>query len=133
MPLFLIGCANVPPGQEVTADHLSGCWYGEDYQPLLGSKASWLMNRKKDGTFSIEFRTATAGERIPVQIESGDWKYENGRYITITKVVAGKAVTPYYVDEYEIKLFASNEMVYFHTDIKQEFSSKRVSCDYRSE
>jgi len=132
VPLLLIGCSNVPISQERTADYLRGCWYGEDYQPLLGSKASWLMNRKKDGTFSIEFRTVTAGERLPVQTESGDWKFENGRYITITKVVAGKDVTPYYVDEYEIKSFASNEMVYFHAGVKQEFSSKKVSCDYRS-
>jgi len=132
MPLLLIGCSSVPPGPENTADHISGCWYGEDYQPLFGNKAGWLMNRKKDGTFSIEFRTVKAGERLPIQTEFGEWKFENGKYITITKVVAGKIVTPYYVDEYEIKSLGSSEMVYFHSGVKQEFSSKRVSCDYQA-
>ncbi len=92
----------------------------------------WLMNRREDGTFTIEFRTVKAGSRLPIQTEEGRWKYQDGRYTTITTIVKGKAVDPHYVDEYELKSLSENEMTYYHLGIKQTFSSKRVGCDYQA-
>ncbi|MDR3481761.1 MAG: hypothetical protein P4L91_13730 [Burkholderiaceae bacterium] len=127
---ILIGCSSVPPDSSRLTNRLVGCWYGEDYQPVFGQKAGWLMNRHEDGTFTIEFRTVKAGQNMHKQTEKGNWKYHDGRYTTITTSVAGVNIEPYYVDEYEIKSLTENEMTYYHDKAKQTFSSRRVNCDH---
>jgi hypothetical protein len=131
---MFLGCSSVPiaPSSE---EQLIGCWYGEDYQPLIQRYAGWLMNRKPDGRFTIEFRTIEKGVRLPIQMEEGHWTYRAGKYVTLTTRIAGEDVdtsNPQYTDEYEVKSINGSEMVYFHPGVNQTFKSRRVACDYQA-
>ena len=128
-------CSSSQPGVPKNQDQLAGCWYGEDFQPVFQRRASWLMNRKPDGSFTIEFRSIEKDVQLPVQTEEGRWSYSAGKYITITTRVADEAVDPSdpkYTDEYQIKMVGDSEMVYFHSRAKQTFRSRRVVCDYKA-
>ena len=132
---LLIGCASPTLLRPEIHDRLIGCWYGEEYQPVLQRRAGWLMNRKLNGTFTIEFRTLERGHQLPNQTEEGYWAYRDGKYITKTTKVAGEAIDtadPQYSDEYDIQSLSENEMTYYHSGVKQTFKSKRVSCDYKA-
>src|SRR5204863_110263 len=125
--IYMAGCAF--PKADLP-DPLVGCWYGEDYQPVFQRKASWLMNRRADGTFIIEFRTIELGLRLPVQTEEGRWTHKDGKYTTFTTKVAGEEVDTsdlHYTDEYEVRSLNDIEMTYYHPGVKQTFTSKKVA------
>ncbi len=132
--LHLAGCAPFGP-QLRSNDPLVGCWYGEDYQPVFQRRAGWLMNRRADGTFTIEFRTVERGVSLPIQTEEGRWTHDNGQYTTFTTKVAGEEIDktdPHYTDTYEVRSVNDVEMTYYHPGVKQTFRSKRVDCDYKA-
>ena len=133
--LYFAGCASPNLIKQEPVDHLVGCWYGEDYQPVFQRKAGWLMNRKSDGTFTIEFRTVERGLHLPIQTEEGRWTYQNGKYTTATTNVAGESIDtsdPQYTDEYEVMSLSDTEMIYYHPGVKQTFVSKKVVCEYKA-
>ncbi len=90
------------------------------------------MNRKTDGTFTVEFRTIGASPHTAIQTEGGHWAYSDGKYTTITTVIDGRAVDPPYVDEYEVKSINKNQMTYFHVEMNMTFTSKRFACDFEA-
>lgn len=132
--IFLSGCASFP-GQSKARDALVGCWYGEDTQANLEPRVDWLMNRKQDGTFTVEFRARESSQNLPIQTEEGYWWRNGDTYTTITTTVAGEKMdtsNPQYTDVYEIISKKNNEISYYHPETKQTFTAKKVSCDYKA-
>ena len=114
------------------SDPLVGCWAGEDFQPVFQRRAKWFMNRKSDGTFSIDFAANERGVDLPIQIEEGKWNHKDGMYTTLTLRVAGSSVDakdPQYTDTYEVKSVVDGVFTYFHPKMKLTFSSKKVACE----
>ena len=129
---LLAGCSSTPPTASSVRSSLEGCWYGEDYQPVFRARSGWLMNRKADGTFSIEFRAVGSGPHTAIQTEGGRWGYADGKYTTVTTVIDGKAVEPPYVDDYELKSISDSQMTYYHAEMNMTFTSRRVACDFKA-
>lgn len=89
------------------------------------------MNRKADGTFTIEFAATERGVALPIQTEEGRWTHKDGTYTTMTLRVSGQAVDskdPHYTDTYEIKAVADGVMTYYHPTMGITFRSRKVSC-----
>lgn len=130
---ILAACAqsDVP---KIERDALVGYWAGEDYQPALQRKASWLMNRKPDGTFKIEFHVRQPDGSVSTQIEEGVWMLVDGLYRTVTNRINDRPVDgskPQFTDEYEVRVINQTEMSYYHLRAKQVFKSKKVSSDFK--
>lgn len=106
---------------------LVGCWEGRDFQPVLGTSAKWLMQRRADGTFDIEFRTPGR----PPQRETGRWSVEGSTYTTITLTVDNEPVDvrdPQFTDIYQLKDLSAHSMTYFHRKMNMTFQSIKVAC-----
>jgi hypothetical protein len=106
---------------------LVGCWEGNDYQPVLGASAKWLIQRRADGTFDIEF---TAAGKTP-QRESGRWRVEGRTYTTTTLAIGSESVDikdPQFTDVYQLKDLSPNAMTYFHVKMNLTFQSIKVAC-----
>ena len=113
-------------------DPLVGCWSGEDFQPVFQRKAKWFMNRRPDGSFSIEFAANERGVDLPIQVEEGKWNHKDGVYTTLTLRVAGRSVDAkdaQYTDTYEVKSVVDGLFTYYHPKMKLTFTSKKVACE----
>lgn len=131
--ILLFGCSSFS-GQSKAREALLGCWYGEDLQANLERRVGWLIERKQDGTFTVEFRSL-GEQHLPIQTEEGYWSLTGNTYTTITATVAGDKVdtsNPQYTDVYEIKSKKGGEMSYYHPGTKQAFTAKKVACDYKA-
>ena len=131
----LTGCASPPQPANSTSSAAStsewiGCWYGEDFQPVMGQSSSWLMNRKSNGTFEIEFWSWAPTGKLNRQTEAGRWTSTKENYTTVTTAIDGNLLQKSYADSYEIRSFNGNEVVYFHSQAKLTFKSRKVDCDY---
>lgn len=112
-------------------DPLVGCWSGEDFQPVLQRKAIWFMNRRPDGTFTIEFTATERGVLLPIQTEEGRWSHKDSTYTTLTLKVAGHQVDsndPQYTDVYEVKSINDGVLTYYHAKMNLTFTSEKVEC-----
>lgn len=130
--LPIVSLASAAPTGSIGSNQFVGCWYGEDFQPLFHRKVGWFMNRRSDGTFTIEFRELGTDDNLPFQTEAGPWRLVEGKYRTVTTHVDGTAVNlnvAHYWDEYEIVSVETNQISLLNVEMKREFSSTRVSCD----
>jgi hypothetical protein len=130
IPLLLAACA-IAPETSSSVDPLVGCWYGEDFQPVLQRKVAWFMNRKADGTFTIEFRNVERGLQLSIQTEEGRWTHKDDKYTTVTTSVAGEPVDtadPHFTDTYVITSLTDGVMKYYQPKMNMTFTSKKVSC-----
>jgi hypothetical protein len=121
------GCSTTPAVSLEPTKLLIGCWEGKDYQPVLGQSAKWLMQRRSDGTFDIEFRA----EGQPPQRETGKWSVEGKTYTTITLTIDNEPVNvrdPQFTDVYELKNLSAQSMTYFHPKMNVTFQSIKVAC-----
>ncbi len=122
----LVSCGKTKALDEQSSS-LLGCWSGDDFQPVLGQTTMWLMERRSDGTFRVEFQPKDG----KLQIEEGTWRHKGSSYTTATSEINGKLVdasNPIYADEYEIKLLANGFMEYHHTRMKVNFKARKVEC-----
>jgi hypothetical protein len=106
---------------------LVGCWLGEDFQPVMGESAKWLMNRKPDGTFKIEFQSRDG----TVQREEGTWLDQGSNYTTVTLRIDGEPVDvndTQFTDTYEIRSVTNGVMEYYHTRMNITFKAQKVEC-----
>lgn len=116
-------------------DPLVGCWSGEDFQPVLQREAIWFMNRRPNGTFTIEFTTTERGDVLPIQTEEGRWSHKDSTYTTLTLKIAGHPVEskdPQYTDIYEVKSVSDRVFTYYHAKTNLTFTSKKVACVRRA-
>jgi hypothetical protein len=129
--ILFAGCSPAPQ-TPLPTDPLLGCWAGEDFQPLFQRKATWFMNRKADGTFTIEFAITDDGVHRLIQKEEGRWSHKDGIYTTLTMSVADQPVDtsdPKYTDTYEIISLADGVMKYYHPRMNMSFTSSKVPCE----
>lgn len=123
----LAGCATPHGGAPTGSQVLSGCWEGRDYQPVLGQRAAWRMNRRSDGSFEIEFRAAGGAP----QRETGRWRVDGSTYTTITLTVDEEPVDPQdpqFTDVYQLMKVSADSMIYLHRGLNMSFRSVRVAC-----
>ena len=121
------GCSTTPTTSLEPSRLLIGCWEGKDYQPVLGQSAKWLMQRRSDGTFDIEFRA----QGQPPQRETGRWRVEGTTYTTVTLTIDDEPVDvrdPQFTDVYQLKDLSANSMTYFHSKMNMTFQSIKVAC-----
>lgn len=121
------GCSTTPALNLEPRKLLIGCWEGKDFQPVLGQSAKWLMHRRSDGTFDIEFRT----EGQPPQRETGRWSVKDTTYTTITLTIDNEPVDirdPQFTDVYQLKNLTAESMTYFHPKMNMTFQSVKVAC-----
>jgi hypothetical protein len=123
----LSGCSTTPTAQLEPSKLLIGCWEGKDFQPVLGQSARWLMQRRIDGTFDIEFKA----QGQPPQRETGRWSVEGTTYTTVTLTIDKRPVDvrdPQFTDVYQLKDLSANSMTYFHPKMNMTFHSIKVAC-----
>ncbi len=84
------------------------------------------MNRRPDGTFTIEFSSTERGVTTPLGVEEGRWSHTDGKYTVRTLKVKGKEAN--YTDVYEVKSTNSGTFTYHHAKSKQTFTSEKVAC-----
>ncbi|WP_440224820.1 hypothetical protein ACQQ2N_06170 [Dokdonella sp. MW10] len=107
---------------------LTGCWLGEDFQPVLSQRAKWVMNRRADGTFSITF----IPEDGPVQREEGTWSQHGKSYTTVTTTIDGRPVDvqdPIFTDTYDTRWLDNDVMESHHKKANMVFKSRKMPCD----
>ena len=122
----LASCAQTGRHDE-RQNRLVGCWRGEGYQPIVGRSTEWLMNRRSDGTFTIEFRLRYGF----VQIEEGTWLDLGTTYVTHTLKIDGEPVDgndPEFMDTYELRSVTDEGMEYYHLRTHITFKSQKVAC-----
>ncbi len=129
--ILLVGVALVSCTASTTPDERSGrligCWFGDDYQPVLRQSVPRLMEHKPDGTFKIEFRPKDR----KTQIEEGTYRDQGAKYTTVTRKIDGKSVdlnNQLYTGEYDIKLVANGFMEIYDTRLKVTFKARKVEC-----
>lgn len=89
------------------------------------------MNRRPDGTFTIEFRNADNGKTAFTQAEEGTWSYADGKFTTVTTQIEGKPTDrsdPHFTDSYLLLSLSDKVMQLYHPGHKRTFTSKKVSC-----
>lgn len=94
---------------------------------MLGQTTTWLIQRKSDRTFQIEF--GAPGEAN--QRETGRWAVDGQTYTTITSTINGKAIEPLgrqFTDVYLLRDVTSNSMTYYHVRMNLTFKSVKVAC-----
>ena len=109
-----------------------GYWYGRGYQPELRKTMEWLVIRRSDGGYAVEFRDYNNCQLKSVHVETGRWTV-SGNIMTIkTLTVDGHPVpdTPYYTDRYDILELDDDKMRIVHERTKQEWSLQRVPPDF---
>lgn len=116
----------VKPGTpEVTAqrrEQLLGCWVGAA-QIAGGGQRVWLVQRDRDGSFRIDFRTEVDNAEAEVTTEVGHWGVSGEVYFTMTRgwlTPAGPEPAdmsdPYYYDAYLIEALDDSQFVYRHAE-----------------
>jgi hypothetical protein len=124
---IVVGCSTTSVVPLEPTKILVGCWEGKDFQPVFGASAKWLMQRRTDGTFDIEFKAPGK----PPQRETGRWSVEGRTYTTITLTIDNEPVDvrdPQFTDVYQLKDLSASSMTYFHPKMNMTFQSIKIAC-----
>lgn len=111
--------------QQPTNQSVAGLWFGEGYQPALQMSTTWLMNRKDDGTFRVDFRRYRDCVLVFQQVEEGRWKQDGLRYFTTTTSIDSQPFEA--SDEYRIDEISTVTMRYTHLKSNNQFEARRIS------
>lgn len=112
---------------------LIGSWRGE--APVkTGGKRTWIIERKSDGTFQVDFTHTDQKGMVFKQSEAGIWGTSAGYYFTATRAyVDSRGATkvdttdPTFYDVYKITKLSSDEFEYRNLSTGNQFVTKRVS------
>jgi hypothetical protein len=122
--MVLLLSASCGASQQPVTQSVAGLWFGEGYQAALRTNTSWLMNRKDDGTFRVEFRRYQDCVLVFQQVEEGRWKQDGLRYSTATRSIDGQ---PFEADdEYRIDEITGTTMRYMHIRSNNQFEARRI-------
>lgn len=100
-----------------------GRWMGNQYVEGRDFTQQWVMDRREDGTFTIEF-SINDGFTIQRQTETGTWSYANCLYKTVTLTVGG--YSSHYTDAYHVRALSDAFMEYVHVASGRVYQSFRV-------
>src|SRR5687767_4155187 len=91
---------------------LIGVWVGsEKDKQIEGVEKKWVMTRRDDGTFTLDF-TYTQNGKSQTIVENGNWWIENGRFYEYHDVSGNTDIYKYEVlDSDHIKFISKNMSV----------------------
>ena len=115
---------------------MTGKWYGN--QQMQGTaNREWLVTRRNDGSYTIEFKTEEKNKNTERSIEVGEWGVSGGVYFTIFKGWKYgdniKPATPqnqWTRNAYKIISLNEKEFVYSDLEDGDKFSVIRVPDDF---
>jgi hypothetical protein len=115
---------------------LVGKWFGS-LNLEGGGKYMWIMERKNDGTYRVQFRVKDPSGKIINKIEVGEWGVSGNIYFTIYKgdleegkIVPVDTTDPTYRDAYQILKLTSENFEYEALDEVARFSARKVASDF---
>jgi hypothetical protein len=106
-----------------------GLWYGEGYQPLFKSRFQWLMDRRADGTFEVEFRHYEECRLTYRSVETGTWSADSAQYVSRTLTINSRPVNVEHV--YRIARHSDDEMDYIWIEGNVPYHSTKVDPVFR--
>lgn len=128
LSLFLFACttqfATLPTGKKIDS-RLVGVWNGaENDQQIEGLQKSWEMNRRADGTFTLDFKFTQDGKSQET-VEIGEWWIAGGKFYEFHEGSGETDIYQYTVlNEDQIK-FKSLKMSQTMTQNSYEFIDNR--------
>jgi hypothetical protein len=145
--LLLLSCAHTPKIDsikpdvgaplKVERDMLVGSWYAEIPTKDGGLRKS-LLQRRRDGTFTIKFLLFRNKEKVLEQVEAGFWGVSGNIYFTITREMLDKDVfkpvdtgDANYYDAYRVIDLNSKHFNYTSLDSDNEFTVKKVPDNFK--
>ncbi|MDH3595982.1 MAG: hypothetical protein OEM93_14155 [Rhodospirillales bacterium] len=123
-------CANEPA---TAASPLEGSWFGERGEPGTGHLIQWLVHRRSDGTYTIEFHIYRDCSQPEIWLETGVWRFSKNLYFTMTLEVDGTPTdvdNPFYQDTYRVEGITPTEMRYTHLKSGRAYSVQRVEREF---
>ncbi|PHS70357.1 MAG: hypothetical protein COB23_04385 [Methylophaga sp.] len=114
-------CPNYP------FDHLVGYWKGSKTYPSEDETQQWLVDRRADGTYTIEFTFTYANGESYKSVEQGLWSYSGCLYSVIINNIDGSDVL--YQEVYRVNSVDENKMKYTNYRTGTEFEVFRVEVD----
>ena len=113
-----------------------GKWYGE--QPAKeGGKRQWIVERKRDGTYKINFRVYRETGELSESAEVGQWAVSGPVYLSMFRgrvrgnnIVPVDPSDPYNYDAYEILELNDEIFKYRHYELGATFTLKKVAEDF---
>ena len=115
---------------------LTGKWLGVNESPD-GVKSKWLIHRKKDGTYTITFRTYDLNGKVTESKEAGHWRVSGPVYMSMfrahienDKFYPVDPSDPHNYDAYEIVKLTHKEFTYRHYEDNILFSVKKMKHNY---
>ncbi|WP_152527632.1 MULTISPECIES: hypothetical protein [unclassified Afipia] len=107
------------------AADLEGYWYSEGYQPFARQYMQWMIHRKPDRSFIVEFRHYRNCELSKRQTEGGIWIATQKGWRTETKTINGSHSKEPLIDDYEITKGSDLEIEYKHVATGQVWTARK--------
>ena len=126
----------ITQSQEEIGQLLVGKWLGD--QPTKeGGSRKWLVERRPDGKYLIQFRVTNSDGSILEQTEVGEWGVSGNIYFSIFKgwidngnFIPSDSSDSYNQDAYEIIKLTEQQFRYKNLDSGNEYTVKRVPNDF---
>lgn len=118
--------------QEERRNMLLGTWFGET-PPTAGGRIQWIVDRKRDGTYSTQFRIYAPDGRYRNHMETGIWGVSGPVYFSATQgwrqgdqVVGTDTAKARFYDAYEIQTLKSKLFEYRHYVTGNNYRVRKV-------
>lgn len=106
---------------------LVGVWKGEEKDNQLeGMTKSWVMTRKNDGTFILNFKFTVNGKK-KTSIEKGKWWIENGKFFEFHETSGMTDIYTYVIISNDKIKFKAENLSIDQTNENYEFIDERVN------
>lgn len=130
--LFLISCGNtfstLSNGKQIDS-RLAGEWAGsETDKQIAGMTKEWIMTRKSDGTFVLDFTFTQDGETNKNK-ETGNWWVQDGKFFEEHSESGMADIYTYEVlDKNRIKFKAVHNSMDMNTESYEFIDTRKVSA-----
>lgn len=125
--------APLPGGSQQRREMLIGSWYAE-LPTKDGLLRKSLMQRRRDGTYTIKFQLFQGDKKVSEQVEAGLWGVSGHAYFTMTREMLYKndfraidTTDASFYDAYRIIELKPDFFRYVSFEFNDEFSAKKVS------
>lgn len=123
---------NLSNNEIVNWNALTGKWHGNSLLKS-GLKREWIIDRKNNGQYSIEFYTTNKDGSIDKQTENGEWGVSGNIYFTIFKSFLIDGIRdstdlsdPYNRDTYKILKLSDKIFEYKHLRTGEKFKVNKI-------
>ncbi len=123
--------------QEDRRELLLGTWFGETPQ-TAGGRIQWIVDRQKDGTYSIRFRIYLPDGRYRDHMETGIWGVSGPVYFSATQgwrqgdqMVGTDTAKARFYDAFEILTLKPKVFEYRHYVTGTSYRVRKVRNGFR--